>query len=564
MIKITFSVFFFAICILPFFLPKHVAAAGEHLVINEIYPNPKTGESEWIELFNPTASDISLDNYSIEDGTHVPKVLSGYNMPASQYLILEKGTDFSFGLNNDGDLLELKENSVLVDSVCYGNFDDGDKLNNAPVPDKGKSISRVPNGFDSDNDLSDFKVTILTKGLPYEKQTYSSDIIISEIVPTPANGAENEYIELYNQGNISVELIDWQIDDGEGGSAAFTIPDSTTIQSGQYLAFYNSETHISLNDDGDSARLLDPNGDIESTTSYTKGEEGESYGLFSDGWSWSTTLTPGAANILTVTAEDDSSENVSTILAAREKENGTVVTVLGTVTVLPDALSSQYFYVQDATSGIQIYCYDKDFPVLNLGDVIRISGEMSEIAGERRIKIKTKADIVIQNHTSPPPPKEVEIAQVNENLEGQLVSVEGRVSKTSGDNFTLESESGGSIKVLIRPKTGINKPRMKKGDLVEVRGVVSQYKDEYRILPIDQDDVKIIASDHLPLAGPEVNYFIVSGIIFIIWNLLAIAKKKLRNLLKSLLYKAKAVIFTHCKAIWEAARLFSPRILPLV
>jgi len=78
---------------------KKTEAADDHIVINEIYPNPETGEIEWIELFNSTALDFSLDNYSVEDGTHIPKVLAGYSILAGQYLVLEKGADFSFGLN---------------------------------------------------------------------------------------------------------------------------------------------------------------------------------------------------------------------------------------------------------------------------------------------------------------------------------------------------------------------------------------------------------------------------------------------------------------------------------
>lgn len=137
--------------------------------INEIYSNPATGMVEWIELKNNRPVAISLSGYSIEDNTAIPKNLSVYSIAASGYLVLEKGTDFSFGLNNSGDMLILKKVSVIVDKVSYGDYPDGNVADNAPAPGYGESVARVSDGSDTDIDINDFQIRSggsVTKGSP--------------------------------------------------------------------------------------------------------------------------------------------------------------------------------------------------------------------------------------------------------------------------------------------------------------------------------------------------------------------------------------------------------------
>ena len=138
----------------------------DKVVINEIYSHPNTREVEWIELYNVNSQPLSLVNYSIGDGTTAtPKNLSSYNIPIGGYLVLNKDTDFSFSLNNSGDIIKLRKSGNMADQVSYGNWDDGDIANNAPMPPMGQSIARFTNGHDTDNDLADFRIDIIpTKG----------------------------------------------------------------------------------------------------------------------------------------------------------------------------------------------------------------------------------------------------------------------------------------------------------------------------------------------------------------------------------------------------------------
>lgn len=219
------------------------------------------------------------------------------------------------------------------------------------------------------------------------------------------------------------------------------------------------------------------------------------------------------------------------IQKARETAAGERVKIKGTVMVLPNKLSEQYFYIQDTTAGIQIYCNKKDFPSLAVGDVIEVIGEISDYYSDKRVKISDQNDILILSHSNPPEVKEVKIDDIGEELVGQVISFEGEVSSTSGDTFYLHGS--GEIKISIKEQTEIDKPRMAVGDKVRIIGVVSKYKDSYQVLPFEQAGVTILSSGKLPSSGKSSDDFSKSILILSLCKLLPIRKKKLRKLQKT-------------------------------
>jgi len=136
------------------------------IVINEFVSDPSTGEVEWIELFNNTGDSIDLTNWTIEDNTESLKSLEGLTLESYSWLVLNQRQDFSFFLNNTGDIIKLKYNDTIIDQISYGDFDDGDASDNAPEPSKGQSSARNIDGQDTNNDKNDFSITTtLTKGV---------------------------------------------------------------------------------------------------------------------------------------------------------------------------------------------------------------------------------------------------------------------------------------------------------------------------------------------------------------------------------------------------------------
>jgi len=487
-----------------FFICPQKAEAAEppKVVINEVYSHPDTDQIEWIELFNTNRQSLSLSGYTIEDGTAKPINLDSYQIPTGGYLVLYQGTDLSFGLNDPGDLIKLKNNGIETDRVAYGNWPDGDLSDNAPAPPKGQSIARIPNGHDSDNDAADFivqtkstpgagipqavtlenpelvdnfvdlawskveeddflkyeiylsenknelgdrldvingqeenfyEIKDLIPGLTYYfvirnyniagiyndsnqasiflPKIYPKTIIINEILPHPQNGSDYEFIELYNSGVEEVDISGWYLDDVDGGSTPYEIPLGTKpISPGGYLFFYKTQTKISLNDDGDSARLLFP--DMQAASSCWPYDEYAPVGVAwartaSGGWAWTTTLTPGDPNIFT--------------------------------------------------------------------------SEIIEAAGgdDEEIKIPINDE-----------PVEIKTGDI-ENYRDYLVTVSGEITRTSGNTFYLDDGSG-EIKVYIQEKTDIDKPPMHQGDVFEITGIVNIYRNTWRLLPQKQDDIKLI------------------------------------------------------------------------
>ena len=108
---------------------------------------------------------------------------------------------------------------------------------------------------------------------PYPNQS----VVLNEVLPRPGhdwNGdgvvdVNDEFIEIINRGESSVNLSGWKLDDEYNlGSAPYTLP-SVTLNAGQRIAIFGYTSHIALSDGGDTVRLLKSNGDISDVVTYT-------------------------------------------------------------------------------------------------------------------------------------------------------------------------------------------------------------------------------------------------------------------------------------------------------
>ena len=153
---------------------EEVPPAGEaRVVINEVLANPSEAQgldaNEWIELYNAGTASADLTGWSVKDSTGSPDVLPGSVILApGAFAIISPGADvgtfWSFpegtqviqssignGLTNSGGdaVMLMNAENAVVDQASYGAnteaFDPG-----ADLPTDGKSISRSPNGADTD------------------------------------------------------------------------------------------------------------------------------------------------------------------------------------------------------------------------------------------------------------------------------------------------------------------------------------------------------------------------------------------------------------------------------
>ena len=128
-----------------------------------------------------------------------------------------------------------------------------------------------------------------------------SGIKISEFVPNPEGSDTTEFIELFNSSGEEIDLSGLKLDDEEGGSRGYTIPDGVVILPGEYLVFGKQETRIALNNSSDSVRLLYPNGDVIYDIGYDNVTEGAAFVQDDDDvWVWTGEITPGEENVVEV------------------------------------------------------------------------------------------------------------------------------------------------------------------------------------------------------------------------------------------------------------------------
>ncbi len=503
----------FSVLVVFLLFPNQAKATSDHLVINELLPNPNTDEKEWVEIYNPTAASVDFGNYVLMDGSKTKKTLSGFVDPDS-YFVLSVSSGW---LNNDGEILFLlqENNSLIIDQAAYGNWSDkvldanldfDGTSNFKPAPAKGQSISRIPNGQDTDVDKNDFRIVASTPGTKNVLPVYPDSIKINEVLPAPANGQE-EFVELYNTGDQIVDLSGWQLDDAGDGSSPYPIPDGTTVDAGGYLIINHAQSKIYFNDSGDSVRLFDPNGDLKDMLVYDKAKTGFSFANVGGAWQWTNQPTPYSKNQSSILEAGSDSPNYPqlSIDQAKELKIGSYVKVRGKISVKNGVLSKHYFYLEDNTGGLQIYSYDAAFPELVDGQPVEAKGELSSYHDELRLKVSPVSDIlVIQPSKNPPPaiapvtPKPITGQPLLVTDVGRLVSLKGKVIKNSGQDIYL-SHQDGPVKVYLIDLTGIKKPRLKTGRELEVTGILSYYDDYFRLLPRYQSDIKVLET--LPNSG---------------------------------------------------------------
>jgi hypothetical protein len=134
-------------------------------------------------------------------------------------------------------------------------------------------------------------------------------VVINEVLIRPhhdwnenhRSNLNDEFIELYNLGPKAVRLTGWILDDlPDAGSSPYALP-SLVIRPGGHLALFRVRTHISLNDAGDTVRLLAPDGTVVDEIRYLRVKAYNlSYGRMPDGniyLNYQLWPTPGKPNV---------------------------------------------------------------------------------------------------------------------------------------------------------------------------------------------------------------------------------------------------------------------------
>jgi hypothetical protein len=290
----------------------------QSMLINEIAwaGTLASANDEWIELHNPGSEDIDLTGWTLTDGNDINIVLSGV-LPSYSFYLLERSDDTSIAdiaadriytgcLSNGGETLYLNDpTGSLVDSanLSGSGWPAGETSSRASMERRGGED--IPGnwgtftgyhgvGHDADgNPIPGTPRTTNSLFFPTPVPTWiPSKVVINEVLIRPhydwegdgGMSTDDEFIEIYNRGPSTVNIRGWFLDDiPDGGSKPYELP-SMKLHPGDFAVFFRSQTHIALNDTGDTVRLLAQNGRTINKIQYLKVRAYNlSYGRLPDG-----------------------------------------------------------------------------------------------------------------------------------------------------------------------------------------------------------------------------------------------------------------------------------------
>jgi len=334
-----------------------LAAQPLDVVINEVcwMGSGISANDEWVELYNNTSSVINLNGWKLISKDGSPEIELEGEITARSFFILERTDDESVpnitadqiykgALKNKGEFLQLTDDKGnVVDEIdCSDGWFKGDnKTKNTMERVNSKLAGSNRNNWQTSQDTGGTPRAQNSRGIklvpeeeteksevvdieqqqPQQTITYASGILINEILPSPEGpDKENEYIEIFNQNNVAVNLAAWSLQDVEGATKTFTFPGDTEIGPKKFLVFFRPETKITLNNSGDGLKLFKPNKEIADQIYYEKALQGESFNRVGDDWVWTPNLTPGAENIFPKIDEEKTEGEEEGIIEIEKKE----------------------------------------------------------------------------------------------------------------------------------------------------------------------------------------------------------------------------------------------------
>jgi uncharacterized protein YdeI (BOF family) len=326
----------------------------------------------------------------------------------------------------------------------------------------------------------------------------------------------DEWIELYNASNKTIDLSGWQLDDAKSGSAPFTIPNGSTVPPHGFLVFFASETTIGLNNGGDTVRLLHPDDTLADKKQYDPIETNASYARHPDGsetWVTYCVPTPGIANCSQQPAPTPTRQfDLTRIADARQLPDGARVSVLGSVVAHPCEMDTygHELTLSDGVAGITVFL---EFPArfscaLPRNEQIVVTGVLRDHFGMRTLYPGTSLNIA--RHYAPPreiAPLQIHTGDLNQDTESMLVMIQGQVSNGKNGDVIWVNDGTGIVEVYADPVSGASFEGIPRGSIVRIYGIAYQSNknklptEGYYLRPRAPDDVIVLErAEKLPRA----------------------------------------------------------------
>ncbi|MFH1466121.1 MAG: lamin tail domain-containing protein [Pseudomonadota bacterium] len=232
------------------------------LIITEVMANPATEASgEYVEIYNPTTTDIDCAGLIIEDDDGSSDSLLGYQGgstllgPNQHALILDPDYAYDYYLPTDIVLLTTPDSTIanalattdtlvlytsdgstVVDSYSYAS-DPGDSYSREKVDYAAGDVST--NWVDADTGCSRGRSPGRLNGAA---GGICAPIMINEVMANADDEDTGEFIELYNGGGTDIDLAGLMITDGdEWDTLAAYDGGSTVLPAGGYALVLDAE-----------------------------------------------------------------------------------------------------------------------------------------------------------------------------------------------------------------------------------------------------------------------------------------------------------------------------------
>jgi len=306
------------------------------ICLNEVMPNPNGYDDaawpggEWFEVTNIGSSDISISGWYVQNNngkqlTFDSASIVGYNSSDSaswtlspgDFKVIARNASANFYMTNTGDALNLYDSSSsFSDEASWGSVQSGTSYVEDPADayaDWVSSASPTPGSSNSGAQPPTY---------------YSSDLLISEVMPNPWPSYDNEswpggeWIEVYNNGSTPFDVTGWNLTDSAGNVIAlneshmigYDAADSNTwtLGANEYaLVAVNATNAYGVLNNGQEELFLEwPNGTISEKVSWSKARSGMSLVKDSSGTMQTSVFpTPGEENAAAIDSIIDSSTN---------------------------------------------------------------------------------------------------------------------------------------------------------------------------------------------------------------------------------------------------------------
>ncbi|MEM6998084.1 MAG: lamin tail domain-containing protein [Patescibacteria group bacterium] len=369
--------------------------AGD-ILITQVQTEADSAGQEFVEIFNTTDEPIDAGRYKLQ---YASSSLSSWTdkvvglgviessvltyLTSSDYLGELSSGEFSPGFSSAGGAVRIIDidETTEVDRVLWGTAGSGE------LDASSGSIKRLYDietdlFLDTDSESDHFVDQDVNPGQedhtsyqpepaeqtteastdsqdPVETTVVKSDVdildvsyfrnlqplVISELFPDPTEpqtDAQDEFVELYNPNNVTVEAGGLGVQTGSNYTYRQVIPEGVRIGPGSYYVLTSGGSSITLSNSGGAARVTLPDGtQWGRSVTYDKALAGKSYALNDGDYVWTSTPTRAAPNLITASASGAPSSGGSTSSASSSGASGSSGAEQFSTAALPDSISFQ-------------------------------------------------------------------------------------------------------------------------------------------------------------------------------------------------------------------------------